>query len=75
MHGASADPFANFNDDPFGSSNKKNDDFNNFFNQMEGSKQEKPKDEFAEMFGNDISMQSQSAPTNNGSLFNEDDIV
>lgn len=78
MHGANSDPFANFNSDPFAASSKKNDDFNDFFNNMEGSKPSeiKPKDEFAEMFGNDIAMSPQTNQNNNGgSLFNEDDIL
>jgi hypothetical protein len=37
MHGANSDPFADFNSDPFGGSSKKKDDFNDFFNNMDGN--------------------------------------
>jgi hypothetical protein len=39
MHGASSDPFSNFNSDPFGSSNKKDeDDFTDFFSGIDSKK-------------------------------------
>ena len=39
MHEASSDPFSNFNSDPFGSSNKKDDDdFADFFSGIDSKK-------------------------------------
>jgi hypothetical protein len=41
MHGASNDPFSNFNSDPFGSSHKKEEeDFTNFFSGIDSKKEE-----------------------------------
>lgn len=79
MHGSSNDPFSNFNSDPFGSSNKKNEeDFTNFFTGIGDKKvEQKQTDEFANIFGNNVanSMNMNENKNLSGGLYNEDDIL
>ena len=78
MHGASSDPFSNFNSDPFGSGNKKDeDDFIDFFSGNDSKKeQQKQPDEFASIFGNNVAnSMNQNKNSASGSLYNEDDIL